>query len=214
MSYIFFDESGDLGFDFSKKRTSRYFVVTFLFTAEKRRVERAVKKTFTGLSPHDSKGHAGVLHAVNELPRTRQKLLNLLAEQDITVLTLYLDKKRVYTKLKDEREVLYNFVANTLLDRIMSKELIPTDEPITLIASRRETSRFLNLNFKNYLEDTVKRNHKIPLTVEIKTPHQEKGLQAVDFVSWAIFRQFEYSDTTYYDIIKKKVIEESSLYPL
>lgn len=96
----------------------------------------------------------------------------------------------------------------------MVKMLIPADEPITLIASQRETSRFLNENFKNYLEDNVKRNHKIPLNVEIKTPHQEKGLQAVDFVSWAIFRQFEYSDTTYYDIIKNKIIEESSLYPL
>lgn len=214
MPYIFFDESGDLGFDFTKKRTSRYFVVTFLLSTEKRPIERSVKKTFTSLSARETKGHPGVLHAVNELPKTRQRLLNRLAEQDITVLSLYLDKKRVYTKLKDEREVLYNFVTNTLLDRIMVKMLIPADEPITLIASQRETSRFLNENFKNYLEDNVKRNHKIPLNVEIKTPHQEKGLQAVDFVSWAIFRQFEYSDTTYYDIIKNKIIEESSLYPL
>jgi len=30
MAYIFMDESGDLGFDFKKKKTSRYFVVTFL----------------------------------------------------------------------------------------------------------------------------------------------------------------------------------------
>jgi len=28
ISYIFLDESGDLGFDFTKKRTSKFFVVT------------------------------------------------------------------------------------------------------------------------------------------------------------------------------------------
>jgi hypothetical protein len=214
MSYIFFDESGDLGFDFKKKRTSRYFVVTFLFATEKRPVERAVKRTFRALSPRESKGHPGVLHAVNELPKTRQRLLTELAKQDISVLTLYLDKKRVYTQLDDEKAVLYNFITNTLLDRIVTKKLIPADEPITFVASRRETNTFLNLNFKNYLEREAEQNHKIPLTVEIKTPHQEKGLQAVDFVSWAIFRKFETGDTTYYDSIKKKVVEESSLYPL
>ena len=29
VAYIFLDESGDLGFDFEKKRTTKYFVVTF-----------------------------------------------------------------------------------------------------------------------------------------------------------------------------------------
>ena len=30
MAYIFMDESGCLGFDFKKPKTSRYFVITFL----------------------------------------------------------------------------------------------------------------------------------------------------------------------------------------
>ncbi len=214
MAYIYMDESGDLGFDFSKPRTSRYFVITFLFVPDKRPVNKAVKKTFTGLSPKQSKGHPGVLHAVNELPKTRQKLLQLIAEQDCVILALYLDKKRIYTKLKDEKDVLYNFITNTLLDRIMVKKLLPAKQPITLIASQRETNRFLNLNFKSYLEDNAQRNHKLQLTVDIKTPYQEKGLQAADFISWAIFRRFEYQDMTYYDSIKDKVAEESSLYPL
>jgi Protein of unknown function (DUF3800) len=214
MAFIYLDESGDLGFDFSKKRTSRHFVVTFLFAPDKRLVNRAVKKTFVGLSAKQSKGHSGVLHAVNELPKTRKKLLELLTKQECSILTLYLDKKRIYTQLNDEKDVLYNFIANTLLDRILSKKMLPFEEPITLIASQRETNRFLNLNFKNYLESNAERNHKLKLTVEIKTPHQEKGLQAVDFVSWAIFRNHEYGDATYYDLIKSKITEESSLYPL
>lgn len=33
MAYIFLDESGDLGFNFNKKGTSKFFLITFLFVA-------------------------------------------------------------------------------------------------------------------------------------------------------------------------------------
>ena len=35
MAYIFMDESGDLGFNFKKAKTSKNFIITFLFVAEK-----------------------------------------------------------------------------------------------------------------------------------------------------------------------------------
>ena len=51
------------------------------------------------------------------------------------------------------------------------------------------------------------------INVLIKTPHEEKTLQAVDFTSWAIFRKYEYGDDSYYKIIKKKIIEENPFFP-
>ena len=128
-------------------------------------------------------------------------------------MTIYLNKKRVYTKLQNEKAVLYNYVVNILLDRIVSKKFISEDEPIEFIASRRETSRFLNLNFQNYLESQTKNNHKLPITVKIKTPSEERCLQAVDFLSWAIFRKYEYNDDSYYNMLKKIIIEENPLFP-
>jgi hypothetical protein len=38
------------------------------------------------------------------------------------------------------------------------------------------------------------------IDIKIKTPFEEKSLQAVDFVSWAIFRKYEYRDDNYYKI--------------
>ena len=127
-------------------------------------------------------------------------------------MTIYINKQKVYTKLRNEKDVFYNFVTNILLDRIMTKKLIPTNEPITLVASQKETSKFLNLNFKNYLTQQAKVNHKLDLVVEIKTPFEEKALQAVDFVSWAIFRKYEYDDESYYRIFKHKIFEENVLF--
>lgn len=211
MAYIFLDESGDLGFDFTKKNTSNFFIITFLFTEDKRIVEKLVKNTHATLKKkHKQRG--GVLHAYRETRITKERLLKKLNEQNVAILTIFLDKKKVYTKMQDEKDVLYNYVTNILLDRIFTKKLIPTNKKITLIASRKETNKFLNLNFSNYLSDQARINHKLDLDVEIKTPHEEKGLQAVDFVSWAIFRKHEYGDESYYTLFKKKILEERSLF--
>jgi len=176
MAYIFLDESGDLGFNFTKEKTSKHFVITFLFTNNKLPIERIVKKIFRSFSKKEIKNHHGVLYCYKERPKTRQMLLNLLKGKDISIIAIYLNKRKVYTKLQDEKHVLYNYVTNILIDRVYTKKLIPTDKPIELIASRRETNKFLNQNFCNYIKYQVQSNHKLDITVEIKSPHEEKCL--------------------------------------
>ena len=211
MAYIFLDESGDLGFDFSKKRTSKFFIITFLFSSKKGPIEKVVSKTHGSLKKKHKK-RGGVLHCFQEKPITRQRLLKQLAKKDCSIMTVYLNKKKVYTKLQNEKNVLYNYVTNILLDRIYTKKIIPLDKKVVFIASRKETNKFLNENFRKYLTETIKNNHKVDIDIEIKTPFEEKILQAVDFVSWSIFRKQEYGDESYYNIIKDKIIEENALF--
>ncbi|MFH0906915.1 MAG: DUF3800 domain-containing protein [bacterium] len=212
MVYIFLDESGDLGFNFKKKKTSRFFVITFLFVANKRSIEKIVKKTHSELKKK-YKRRFGVLHAFKEKPVIRQRLLKRLSRKNYAVMVIYLNKKKVYTKLQNEKHVLYNYVTNILLDRVYSRKFIPTASCVELIASRRETNKFLNKNFKNYLDSQAKNNYKINIKISIKTPSEEKALQAVDFVSWAIFRKYEFRDNSYYNLIKNKIVEENPLFP-
>ncbi len=212
MPYIFLDESGDLGFDFSKKKTSRYFLITCLFVSKKRPIEKVVSNTHKGLKKiHKKRG--GVLHCFKEKPITKERLLKQLNNKDCSVMTIYLNKEKVFTHLQNEKDILYNFVVNILLDRIYSKKLINTNEKINLIASRKDTNKFLNQNFKNYLSNQIANNHKVDISIEIKTPYQEKSLQAVDFVSWAIFKKYEHNDEGYYNLIKEKIAEENPLFP-
>lgn len=211
MSYIFMDESGDLGFDFRKKGTTSYFLITFLFTKNKRSIEKCVKKVHAGLRKKYKK--VGVLHAYTEEPVTRKRLLSLLNERDCKIMTILLNKRKVYTKLQDEKPVLYNYVTNILLDRIFSKKLLQSDDSIEIVASRKETNKFLNQNFKSYLRLQLAEHHNIKVAISIKTPSEEKTLQAVDFVSWAIFRKYENKDNTYYNMIRNRIIEENPLFP-
>jgi hypothetical protein len=211
MAYIFLDESGDLGFN-PKKKSSKYFLITFLFVKNKRPVEKIIKKVAGNLSKKELKRHIGVLHSCKEKPKTRMKLLKLLNEKDVSILFIYLNKQKVYTKLQNEKQVLYNYVTNILLDRILTRKLISLNYPIKLIASRRETNKFFNQNFKSYLENQVSNNHKIKIKVEVKTPNSEKCLQVVDFACWAIYQKIERKNDGYYNLIKQKIVEESSLF--
>lgn len=212
MGYIFMDESGDLGFDFTKKKTTKFFIITFLFVDNKRPIEKIVRKTHSELRKKYKK-KTGVLHATKEKPLTRQRLLKNLAErEDYYIMTIYLNKKKVYTKLQDEKNVLYNYVTNILLDRIFSKGIFKNYTKIELIASKKETNKFLNENFKNYLNSQMEEKYNVELSIKIKMPSEEKCLQVVDFISWAIFRKYEYGDRSYYDIIKSKIVEENGLF--
>ena len=213
MAYIFLDESGDLGFNLKKKGSSKYFVITLLFTQNRRAIEKIVKNTFLSLPKKVQQKHPGCLHAVKEKKATRIKLLQLLAKQEISIITITLNKKKVYTRLHDEGHLLYNYVTNILLDRIYSKKVIPVNSDIHLIASQRETNKFLNSNFKNYLESQVFSSHKYAISIEIKPSHSDKCLQAVDFACWAIFRSIEHEDQEYKKIIDTKIVQQSSLFP-
>jgi hypothetical protein len=211
MAYIFLDESGDLGFQKGKK-TSEYFVITILACEDKKLIERAVKKIHHSLRKKVKRLSGGILHCYKEKPATRKKMLARLHVLPLSIMVICLNKKRVYTDLRLQGHFLYNYVVNILLDRIFNKKLLSTHGKITLIASKRETNKFLNENFCLYLKNQVKQNHKISLDVQICTPTEEKGLQAVDFVCWSMFRKYENKDMAWYQLFKNLVIEENMLF--
>jgi hypothetical protein len=72
-----------------------------------------------------------------------------------------------------------------------------------LIASRREKSRRLNVQFAERVT-AVNKN----LRVEVKTPDCDRNLQVVDFASWAIYGRCEYGNDECYNIIADKIIGE------
>ncbi len=50
-------------------------------------------------------------------------------------------------------------------------------------------------------------------SIALHKSHENKSLQAVDFISWAIFRKYEKGDYEYYEMIKSKIIDERLLFP-
>lgn len=65
----------------------------------------------------------------------------------------------------------------------------------------------LGFYFKN--EKTTK---YFLISIEIKTPPEEKCLQIVGMLSWILFRKHEDGDESYSNIFKSKIIEEKSFF--
>jgi hypothetical protein len=209
MAYIFLDESGDLGF---KKKSSKWFLFTIVLTNNHKKIEKVIKNIRKGLK---KKYKLKELHAYHADAITRHRMLKKLSVlDDFKVLCIVLNKKKVYVDLQRQKNYLYNFTANILLDRLHNKNIIKTDELISLYIDKKDTNKFIRENFEKYLKDNlVKRGNSGKIEIRIKPSHTERCLQAVDFVSWAIFRKYERGDYEYYEDIKEKIIEERLLFP-
>jgi len=209
MAYIFLDESGDLGF---KPRSSKWFIFTIVLTNDHKKIEKVIKNIRKGLK---KKYKLKELHAYHADNTTKHRMLKKLSElDDLKVLCIILNKKKVYVDLQNQKNHLYNFTANILLDRLHNKNIIKIDEPVSLYIDKKDTNKFIRENFEKYLKDNlIKRGNNGKIEIKIKASHTEKCLQAVDFVSWAIFRKYEKGDYEYYEDIKGKIIEESLLFP-
>jgi hypothetical protein len=202
---LFQDESGDLGFDFSKRKTSRFFVITLLVMDEviKRSGDKVVKdvfKRYAGPKSHKE----GVLHASRERPLVRRQLLQRIAEKDVRVYAIVLEKKRVNEDLRSRPDKLYNWVTKTLLKYVCKSNVLDADRN-RLIASRRETNRLLNNDFRKYVQGQTSRLTPSSFEVTIACPHEEKCLQAVDFICWSIYRAWEYRDDSYEKLIETRI---------
>ncbi len=208
MAYIFLDESGDLGF---KEKSSNWFIFTIVLTNNHRKIEKVIKNIRKGLS---KKYKLKELHAYHSNAVTKHKMLKKLSElEDLKVLCIILNKKKVYIDLQNQKNHLYGYTANILLDRLHNKNIIKTNEPISLYIDQKDTKKSIRENFEKYLKDNLKkRGNNGKIEIRIKPSHTEKCLQAVDFVSWAIFRKYEKNDYEYYEDIKDKIIEENILF--
>jgi len=207
--YIFLDESGDLGFG---KRSSKWFLFTLVVVDDPRKLERVIKKTRKSLKKK-YKRTMSELHAYHCDDITRIRVLTKLAEQDISVVTTVLNKSKVYVDLQNQKNYLYNFTANIILDRLMNTKLIDKNRKISLVVDRKDTKKHLRDNFISYITEAMKQKRNGNFEMSLAASHDEKGLQAVDFISWAIFRKYERGDFGFYEIIKDKIIDERLLFP-
>jgi len=209
VAYIFLDESGDLGF---KKSSSKWFLFAIAITNDARALERVIKKVWRPLKKKYKK--LGELHASHEKDTTRKLVLKQLSEvSDLKILCVVLNKKKVYVDLQNQKNYLYNYTANVLLDRLHTKEVLGPKEPIHLFVDRKDTKKRLRENFVNYLTGSMKKRRDGSFVVELHSSHENKSLQAVDFISWALFRKYEHGDYEFYEIIKSKITDEQLLFP-
>ena len=209
MTYIFMDESGDVGFN---KKSSKWFLFTLAIIDDKKALERVVKKVWKSIRKKHK--HVGELHASHEKDETRVKMIRMISEVDsLKIMTIILNKKKVHIDLQNQKNYLYNYTANIILDRLINTKLIDKSQYIDLIVDRKDTKKNLKENFISYITKAMHLRHHKNFKMSLVASHEDKGLQAVDFISWAIFRKYEKGDFEFYEIIRDKIIDEKLLFP-
>lgn len=213
MKYIFLDESGELGF---KKSSSSYFIITLLSCDEGEiyNLRRIMKKVRSKIIKKKMKKFPE-LKGNNSSDKIREDVLDRFAKTKSEVFIIILDKSKVYEYLKEKKNKLYNYISNLILNECSLDE-----SNINLIVDKSKTNRSLREDFDNYIRNNLnQKDHNCNLIIKHENSQKEGCLQVLDFISWAIFRNYEYKDSRFMEIvkdkivIKKEVFEKQEIYP-
>lgn len=210
---IFIDETGNLGFDFSKKGTSSHFVITALVLADqpqRRALEKAVERT---LKNKVNVGKKVKKHPVHELKgrdtafAVKEYFWRQVQAVPFTLYAIALNKERGYPALQQQKERLYNYLARLLIDRIPLDPCGPTVHvEIDKSKGRRERTEF-NAYLEHHLKGRIA--PKVPLSIYHMLSEQSKAIQATDLFSWGIARKYERGDQAWYDVFCQGIAFET-----
>lgn len=208
MWYLYLDESGDLGFDFVNKRPSKFFTVAILAIQgvdHNRQLINAVKKTLKRKLNHKSQKRR-LSHELKGSATTlgiKHYFYEHVKGLPFAIFSLTLNKRKVYERLTQEKERVYNYVARLVLDQIKFEKAAVQVELIV----DKSKGKWEIKEFNRYIENALKArlDPKVPLNIRHENSAVYKGIQAADLFSWGIFRTYERSDYVWFDMFKNKV---------
>jgi hypothetical protein len=208
--YIYLDESGDLGFDFSKPKTTKNFVITLLVCDDQSaniQFEKAVRRTLKN-KLNRKKGKSRFVHELKGNATTfavKEYFYRQLRSASWLLYTLVLDKQKLNASLQTQsgKQRLYNHLSWHLLEKL---PLQTSASNVRLVIDRSKNIggvQDFNNHVKNHLEALL------PLKTAFHVEHQRSedfaGLQAVDLFCWGVFRKHETGDNQWYSVFADKI---------
>jgi hypothetical protein len=206
---IYLDESGDLGFDFTKRKTSRKFVITLLVSDDREtatQFKKAVRRTLKNKVNHKKKRKiVREMKGTQTRHEVKEYFFRNMPTTGWRIYSVVLNKERVYPKLKTKqgKKKLYNFLARFILEKV---DLRNHGTAVNLIIDRcknREEIRDFNNYIANQLEGLLPLN--VPLYITHELSQDNTGLQVVDLFCWGLYRKYESNDTKWYDVFKEAI---------
>ena len=180
MSYIFIDESGDLG-----DKGSKYFVLAAI---------KNYKKDI---------GQSNEIKGSKTPPKVKKYILKKLNRHDYKVFILIFDKKNKYKfDFNQDNHKLYALLAAELA------KIISIDDSTYFFIDR--TSRYeetINY-FDGLFEDNLINPKNYPILIKHVDSLKYKGIQIADLLSWSVYQDIENNNDEYSKLIKNMKIKE------
>ena len=196
MSYIYIDESGDLG---TKKASSKYFAMAAIKVEDSKKLEKIIKKTRRDfkkkmLTSNEVKG--------GNLPyELKIKILEKLKNIDYEVFIIVFDKENRFKIGYGDNKKAYDILASRLA------KLINIDKPTFIFIDKSKNKQEEIDNFNELFLNNLNNIKKQPIKIEHADSMHYKGLQMADLISWTTFQNFENDNPKFLDMIKNKVVK-------
>ncbi len=206
MKYIFLDESGELGF---KQTSSKYFVITLLSCDEGEvyALRRIIRKVREKIVKKKRKKYPEI-KGNNSSDEIRVDVLQRFIKTKSEIFVIILEKSKVYEYLREKKNKLYNYISNLILN-----ECSFDNSAVCLIVDKSKPNRSLRDDFDNYIKNKLKeKNNLNKITIKHENSQNEGGLQVLDFISWAVFRNYEHKDSRFIEIIKDKIVIKKEVF--
>ncbi len=192
----FLDESGGTG---SAAEGDNFLAVAILLASDPRPIELHVKRARKRLR---RKPGSGEMKATHSVPRTISRLLQAIAQEEVEIVVVVLDKRQLQ-ELPQDPEDLYRETVGRAVRHCAERW-----PRLHLILDKRYTKAEL----RRKLEQTIKARLTDLASREVRIEHgdsqRSKGLQAVDYVVWAVRQKYEWGDEQFYRIIKSRIVIE------
>ena len=215
---IYLDESGDLGFDFTKAKTTKKFVITLLVCnkqTSQKHFKKDVRRTLEHRINRKKKQDCRIqeLKGAKTSIEIKKYFFKQLKIDDWSLYTVVLNKKRVekHLRTKTSKSKLYNFLARFLIEKLPLRTTFTNVKLVVDRSKNRDEIKDFNQYVQHQIEALLPLNTSF--TPEHLNSHENAGLQAVDLFCWGIFRKYEIGDCDWYRTYSSKIRYETEYLP-
>ncbi|MEF7658222.1 DUF3800 domain-containing protein [Bacillus thuringiensis] len=204
-----FDESGNMG------RKGRYFTIACIESEESAKslsnvIKKAVLKTKKSFQQYQD---VNEVKASDSTPIIKDYFLRKIASKDIKIRYIVADLPHVKQQLKDDENLLYNFLLQFIILGVVKGQSGSLSELEINLDKRTIKVKSTN-SFAEYIK--TKLNYEMDLGLKITVNYIESqnsyAIQAADFVANTINSKYEYEHCYGYDLLAKR-IEQSEKFP-
>ena len=207
MWWLYLDESGCLGFDFSKQGTSKHFTICIVATSHKE-TNNLFKVAVSATLKNKINRKQNPKRYENELKGSSMNLAykkyawGKIKDSIFLIYAITINKKNVTPDLKKNPDKLYNYISKLILNKLPF-EL--ATEVIEFIIDRSKGKKELK-DFNDYLSSYISSQIKplVKFNISHLSSESSPGLQITDLFSNGIYSLYEHNKTDWYDCFKDK----------
>lgn len=195
MNYIYIDESGDLG------KGSKYFIIGAIIVDDYIKLERSITKIRRKFKKE--LGNFQEIKGNKTKNFIIKKLLTKVNSLNSEIFIIVFDKKDKYKiNYKNDFNVLYDIIASEL-----AKEIKITKSTLIIVDICKPKKKLVN-NFNQRFLDKINNSKNHQINIIHQNSINQKGLQVIDVIVWAVFQYMEHNNSEFIDLIENKKIKK------